>query len=67
MESNTKLPLKRNKKTSHIDSLKKGTFKNITPQSPKEARDICSPLLCDIWDKGIVQKRPFQRILKTQM
>ena len=45
----------------NLDSSKEGTFKNITPKSPKEAQDICSPLSCDIWAKEIV------RILKTQM
>ena len=45
----------------NLDSSKEGTFKNITPKSPKEAQDICSPLSCDILAKEIV------RILKTQM
>ena len=45
----------------NLESSKEGTFKNITPKSPKEAQDICSPLSCNIWAKEIV------RILKTQM
>ena len=32
----------------NLDSSKKGTFKNITPKSLKEAPDLCSLLLCDI-------------------
>ena len=33
------------KEIKKLDILKKGRFKNITPKSLKEARDICSLLL----------------------
>ena len=42
-------------------------LQNVTPKSPKEAQDICSPLLCNIYAEEIVRKGTFRRILKTQM
>ena len=41
----TKINIK--KEIKNLDSSKKGTFKNITPTSPKGVLDICSPLLCN--------------------
>ena len=49
----------------NLDSSKEGTFKNITPKSPKEAQYICSPLSCDIWAKEIVWKGAFPEDLKN--
>ena len=45
--------------------MKKSIFENITPKSLKEAANICSPLLCDIWAKEIVQKWTFPKDLKN--
>ena len=42
------------KEIKNLDSSKTDTFKNITPKSLKEALDICSPFLCDIWADEIV-------------
>ena len=36
-----------------LDSSKKGTFKDNTLKSIKEASDVFSPKLCDIWDQEI--------------
>ena len=49
----------------NLDSSKESTFKNITPKSPKEGPDICSPLSCNIWAKEIVRKGAFPENLKT--
>ena len=42
------------KEIKKLDSSKKDIFKNITTKSLKEALDICSPFLCDIWADEIV-------------
>ena len=42
------------KEIKKLDSSKTDIFKNITPISLKEALDICSPFLCDIWADEIV-------------
>ena len=42
------------KEIKKLDSSKKDIFKNITPKSIKEALDICSLFLCDIWADEIV-------------
>ena len=55
------------KEIKNVDNSRKCTFKNITPKSLKEALIICSPFLCDIRVDELYPKRPFQRILKTQM
>ena len=40
-------------------------LQNVTPKSPKEAQDICSPLLCNIWAEEIVRKGTFSKDLKN--
>ena len=53
------------KEIKNLDSSKKSTFKNITLQSLKEAQDMCSPLLYDIWVEEIVRKETFPKDLKN--
>ena len=53
------------KEMNDLDTLKMRTFKNITPKYPKEAADVCSPLLCDIWTGEIVRKEIFPKDLKN--
>ena len=53
------------KEIYNLDSSKKGTFKNITPKSLREASDICSPILCNIWSEEILQKETFSTNLKN--
>ena len=53
------------KEIKNLDSSKEGAFKNITPKSPKEAQDICSPLSSNIWVKEIVRKGAFPKDLKN--
>ena len=50
---------------NNIENSKKGIFRNIAPQSLKEAADICSPLLCNMWAKEILQKGTFPKDLKN--
>ena len=45
--------------------MKKRTFKNINPKSLKEAADVCSLLLWDIWTGEIVRKETFPKDLKN--
>ena len=52
------------KEIKNLDSSKEVTCKNITPKSPKEAQDVCSPLSCDVWAKETVQKGAFPKDLK---
>ena len=49
----------------NLDSSKNETFKNGTLKSLKEAQDICSLLLWNIWAEEIVRKRTIPKNLKN--
>ena len=48
----------------NLDNKKKGTFKNIPTRHLKDVSDICSPILANSWNEGILLNKNFPENLK---
>ena len=47
------------KEIINLDNKKNGTFKNIPTRRTKDAVDVCSPVLANIWNEEIVLYKIF--------
>ena len=52
------------KEIAKLDVKKSGTFSNIPTKKLKETSEICTPILCKIWNDEIIENKNFPENLK---